>query len=231
MGWGHSWPCTLWDSEGSLSECVLPYHPVDPGDQSKILSLDDYHLHPLSHLTSPKVMFTTLRYWSGSHSVLPQAHDVPKSSRKNTHIFVLAKYITRCYSTREKEPSLWKAEDTDSGRLLLTPDDSFWCFSGWTLTMMRDETNDFQLQLRQVQNFPWTMFQLLSTEGVKFLLLSAHSRTLCFPDSFLFSYCPWLDVLRMCLQHLLIAISLLSLFPSTWTNTGHGKLKGGTISF
>lgn len=81
------------------------------------------------------------------------------------------------------------------------------------------------LQLRQVPTFPWTMFQLLSTGGVKFLLLSAHSRTLCFPDSFLFSYCPWPDVRRMCCQHLLIAISLLWLFPSMWTNTGLGKLK------
>lgn len=110
---------------------------------SKILSLDDYKLYPLSHLTSPKVMFTTLRYWSDSNSALPQAHDVPKSSRKNTPNLILAKYIIRCSTTRGKEGSVWKAEDTDSARLLLTPDDVFWCCSGWTWTMMREEADDF----------------------------------------------------------------------------------------
>lgn len=68
-----------------------PISPVDPGDQSKILSFVDYNLYPLSHLTSPKVMFTPLRYWSDSNSALPRAHDVPKSSRKSTYILVLAK--------------------------------------------------------------------------------------------------------------------------------------------
>lgn len=79
-------------------------------------------------------------------------------------------------------------------------------------------------QLRQVQNFLSTMFQQLSTGGVKFLL-SDQSRMLCFLDLFLFSYCPWPDVLRMRLPQLLIAISSLLPFSSMWTNTGHGKLK------
>lgn len=158
-------PVHIWDLEGNLSKCFLPYHPVDPGDQSKIFSLNDYNLYPLSHLTSPKVMLTTLQYWSGSNSVLPQAHDVPRSSRKSTHIFVLAKCIIRCYSTREKEPSIWKAEDTDSARLLLTPDDLFWCFSGWTLTMMRDETNDFHYNLDRCKISREQCFSCYPLEG------------------------------------------------------------------
>lgn len=67
----------------------------------------------------------------------------PNPIEKSTHIFVLAKCIIRCYSTREREPCIWKAEDMNLARLLLTPNDLFWCFSGWTLTMMRDETDNF----------------------------------------------------------------------------------------
>lgn len=144
IGWRHIWPCTHTRFRRQLVGMHSPISPVDPGDPGVRFSvLDDYKLYPLSHLTSPKVMFTTLRYWSDSNSVLPQAHDVPKSSRKNTHILILAKYIIRCSTTRGKEPSIWKAEDTDSARLLLTPDDVFWCCSGWTLAMMRDKASDF----------------------------------------------------------------------------------------
>lgn len=93
------------------------------------------------HLTSPKVMFSTIRYWSDSDSVLPRVQDVPRSSRKSMHTFILAKCIIYFYTARKKWTYYLKGWRHNSARLLLTLGDLSWCF--FRLRTDNDETNGF----------------------------------------------------------------------------------------